>query len=64
VLVLTTDIIKSRSKMYSQSREYFGRSLHKSTGGDDGRGGGDDDDDDDDSNNNNNKRNRAIQPST
>ena len=32
--------------MCSQSREYFGKSLHKSIGGGDGR------DDDDDNNNN------------
>ena len=49
MLVLTTNISKARSKMFSQSREYFGKSLHKSIGGGDGR----DDDDDDDNDNNN-----------
>jgi hypothetical protein len=66
VLVLTKNIIKFGYKLCSKSREYFGKSLHKSIGNDDGRGDGDDedDDDDDDNNNNNNKSNRATQPTT
>jgi len=54
VLVLTTDISKAKCKIFSQSRKYFGKSLHKSIGGGDGRDDDDDDDDDGDDNDNNN----------